>query len=58
MAWVSPDGVRVEPVLVQESLLRPPKTMLRVRKGTYYIADCATIAEVGHLVDLATLEPE
>jgi hypothetical protein len=31
--------------------------MLRVRKGTYYVADCRTVAEVAKLVDLAQLEP-
>jgi hypothetical protein len=31
--------------------------MLRVSKGTYYVADCRTVAEVAKLVDLAQLEP-
>ena len=45
-ALVSPDGYRVEQVQVQKSLRRPPRTMLRVRKGSYLIRDCATVAEV------------
>jgi hypothetical protein len=49
-------GVLVEQVLVQKSLRRPPIPMLRVRKGTYYVADCRSVAEVAKLVDLATLE--
>jgi hypothetical protein len=32
--------------------------MLRVRRGSYLIADCASVAEVAQLVDLATLVPE
>jgi hypothetical protein len=32
--------------------------MLRVRKGSYLIADCATVAEVARHVDLAALVPE
>jgi len=55
---VSPDGHRVEQVLVQRHLDRPPKPMLRVRRGTYYVADCATVAEVAKYVDLASLVPE
>lgn len=55
---VSPDGYRVEQVTVQKSLHRPPRTMLRVRKGSYVLHDCATVAEVARLVDLATLVPE
>jgi hypothetical protein len=31
--------------------------MLRVRKGTYWVRDCRTIAEVAKLLDLATLTP-
>jgi hypothetical protein len=57
-AMVSPDGYRVEQVTVQKSLSRPPRTMLRVRKGTYLIRDCASVAEVAQLVDLARLMPE
>jgi hypothetical protein len=55
---VSPDGYRVEQVTVQKSLRRPPRPMLRVRRGTYFVADCATVAEVARHVDLATLVPE
>jgi len=32
--------------------------MLRVRRGTYLVANCRTVEEVGRLVDLATLVPE
>ena len=53
-----PDGVRVERILVQRHLDRPARKMLRVRRGTYLVADCATVAEVAQLVDLATLVPE
>jgi hypothetical protein len=55
---VSPDGHRVEQVLVQRLLSRPPKPYLRVRHGSYFVADCATVAEVAQLVDLASLVPE
>ena len=55
---VTPDGWRVEPILVQRHLSRPPRQMLRVRNGTYLIADCATVAEVARHVDLAALVPE
>ena len=53
-----PDGVRVERILVQRHLDRPPREMLRVRRGRCLVADCATVAEVAQLVDLATLVPE
>ena len=55
---VGPDGVRVKRILVQRHLNRPAREMLRVRLGTYLVADCATLAEVAKLVDLATLVPE
>ena len=55
---VSPDAHRVEAVMVQKHLSRPPRPMLRVRKGSYYIADCPTVAEVAKYVDLATLMRE
>jgi hypothetical protein len=29
--------------------------MLRVRRGRYLVADCASVAEVAQFVDLATL---
>lgn len=32
--------------------------MLRVRRGCYLVADCATVAEVAQLVELATLVSE
>lgn len=52
------DGWRVEPVLVQRALTRPPRQMLRVRRGSYFVADCASVAEVAQHVDLASLVPE
>jgi len=55
---VGPDGVRVERILVQRHLDRPAREMLRVRRGSYLVADCASVAEVAQLVDLATLVPE
>jgi hypothetical protein len=55
---VGPDGVRVERILVQRHLDRPAREMLRVRRGTYLITDCASVAEVAQHVDLATLVPE
>ena len=55
---VGPDGVRVERILVLRHLDRPAREMLRVRRGTYHVADCATVAEVAQLVDLATLFAE
>ena len=57
-AMVTPDGWRVEQILVQRHLSRPAKPMLRVRKGSYLIADCATVAEVAQHVDLAALVAE
>ena len=44
--------------MVRSTSAGPPRPMLRVRKGSYYIADCATVAEVAKYVDLATLVPE
>src|SRR5215218_9247588 len=55
---VSPDGYRVERILVRRTLDRPAREMLRVRHGTYFVADCTTVAEVAQLVDLASLVPE
>lgn len=57
-AMVSPDGYRVEQITVQKHLSWPPKTMLRVRRGTYLVADCRTVEEVARLVNLTTLVPE
>ena len=48
-AMVSPDGYRVEQIAVQRDLRRPPKVMLRVRRGSYLVADWATVAEVAKL---------
>ena len=55
---VGPDGILVEQVMVQRDLRRPPVPMLRVRHGSFYVADCRTVAEVAKLVDLAKLEPQ
>lgn len=43
---------------MQRHLDRPPVTMLRVRHGTYLVADCRTVEEVAQLVDLKSLVPE
>jgi len=32
--------------------------MLRVQHGTYFVADCRSVAEVAELVELASLLPE
>jgi hypothetical protein len=56
-AMVSSEGHRVEQVLVQRSLTRPPKAYLRVRRDTYFVQDCVTVEEVARLVDLAILVP-
>jgi hypothetical protein len=55
---VGTDGVRVERILVQRHLDLPVRLMLPVRRDSYLDADCATVAEVAELVDLATLMPE
>ena len=55
---VGPGGIVVEQVVVQRDLRRSPVPMLRVRHGSYFVADCRTVAEVARLVDLATLVPE
>ena len=55
---VGSDGVRVERILGQRRLDRQAREMLRVRLGTYLVADCATVAEVAQLVDVAMLVPE
>jgi hypothetical protein len=55
MVLIGPNGVRVEQVVVHKHLHLPPKTYLRVQRGSYFVADCATVAEVARLVDLATL---
>jgi hypothetical protein len=56
MVLVGPGAVRVEQVVVHKHLNRPSKSYLRVKRGTYLVADCATVDEVASLVDLATLE--
>ena len=55
MLFVSADGFRVEQILVQRSLRRPPRPYLRVTWRGWFVADCATIFEVSKHVDLATL---
>ena len=55
---VSPDGHRVERILVRRTLDEPAREMPRVKHGTCFVADCATVPEVAQLVDLATLVPE
>ena len=55
---VTPDGWRIEPVVVQVSLARRGRQMLRVKRGRYCIADCRSAAEVASHVDLAELVPE
>ena len=52
---VGSGGVRVERILVQRHLDRPAREMLRVRRGTYLVADCATVAEGAQPVRLAKL---
>ena len=51
-AMVSADGYRVEPILVQRSLRRPPRAALRITWRGYFMADCATVTEVAEHVDL------
>lgn len=58
MVVVGPGGILIEQVLVERDLRRPPTPILRVRKGSYFVTDCRTVAEVAPLVDLATLVPE
>ena len=53
---VGPGGIEVEQVVLQKYLSRSPMQLLRVRRGPYLVAYCATVAEVAELVDLATLE--
>jgi hypothetical protein len=55
-AMVSADGYRIEPILAQRSLRRPPRPALRVTWRGYFLADCPTVAEVAALVGLATLD--
>ena len=55
-AMVSADGYRIEPILIQRSLQRPPRAALRVTWRGRWIADCATVQEVATHVDLGSLE--
>jgi hypothetical protein len=48
--------VRIEQVVVHKHLHPSPKSFLRVKRGRYFVADCATLDEVAKLVDLATPE--
>ena len=56
-AMVSADGFRVEQIVVQRSLRRPPRPALRITWRGYFVADCSTVLEVGQHVALETLEP-
>lgn len=49
-AMISSHGYRVDQIKVQKHLSRPPKTMPRVCRGTYLVADCRTVEEVARLV--------
>jgi hypothetical protein len=49
---------RVEPVILQKDLRRPPRTYLRVTWMGSYRGDFATVAELARLVPLAELRPE
>ena len=55
---VSPDGYRVERILVQKSLSRPARGMLRVKHVSYFVADCTSVAGVAQHVDLASQVPK
>ena len=57
-AMVSADGYRVERILLQRSLRRPPRAYLRVTWRGRWIADCASPAQVAKHVDLASLTDE
>jgi hypothetical protein len=57
-AMVNPDGYRVERILLQRSLRRPPRPYLRVARRGQWIADCASVTQVGRYVDLSTLTDE
>ena len=52
---VAPGGYRVEQILLQRDLRRPPVPYLRVTRLGYWIDDCRTVAEVATHVDLAEL---
>src|SRR5215203_1702762 len=51
---VSPQGHRIERILVVKTLNGPAREMLRVKHGTYFVADCRIVAEVAELVDAGT----
>jgi hypothetical protein len=55
---IGPGGVRVERILVQHHLDRPAREMLLVRRVSYFVADCASVAGVAQFVYLASLMPE
>jgi hypothetical protein len=55
---VTPDGWGVVPVLIQVSLARPGRQVLRVTRGPYFVADCRSVEEVAKHVDLTELVPE
>jgi hypothetical protein len=53
----SPEGHRVEQVLLQRSLDRPPKAVHAGVSRPYFVQGCATVEEVAQLVDVATSSP-
>jgi hypothetical protein len=57
-AMVTGDEYRVERILLQRSLRRPPRPHLRVTWRGQWIADCATPAQVARYVELASLTDE
>jgi hypothetical protein len=57
-AMISPDGYRVEQIVVQRSLRRPPRPYLRVTWRGHWVADCRSVAEVARYVDVSTLSEE
>jgi hypothetical protein len=57
-AMVNSDGYRVERVVIQRSLHRPPRPYPRVTWRREWIADCVSVAEVARYVDVGTLSEE
>ena len=57
VAMVSGDGHRVEQILLQRSLRRPPRAYLRITWRGWFVADVPSVAEVSQHVDLASLAP-